>query len=74
MMVANLRMDPFEKAYDESIGYEQWWVDHMFMIAPSAAYVGQWIQSFKQYPPRQKLGSFSLDNVMEAVTRGAGDK
>ena len=73
-MVANLRMDPFEKAHEESIGYEQWWVDHMFMIAPSAAYVGQWLQSFKEYPPRQEPGSFSLDKVMESITRGAGDK
>lgn len=73
-MVTNLRMDPFEKAHEESIGYEQWWVDHMFMIAPSAAYVGQWLQSFIEFPPRQKPGSFSLDNVMEAVSRGAGDK
>ena len=73
-MIANLRMDPFEKAHEESIGYEQWWVDHMFMIAPSAAYVGSWLQSFKDYPPRQEPGSFSLDKVMEAVTRGAGDK
>lgn len=73
-MITNLRMDPFEKAHEESIGYSQWWVDHMFMIAPSAAYVGSWLQSFKDYPPRQKPGSFSLDKVMEAVTRGAGDK
>ncbi len=73
-MVANLRMDPFEKAHEESIGYEQWWVDHMFMIAPSAAYVGQWLQSFKEFPPRQEPGSFSLDKVMESITRGAGDK
>ena len=73
-MLTNLRMDPFEKAHEESIGYNQWWVDHMFMFAPSAAYVGQWLQSFKEFPPRQKPGSFSLDRVMEAVTRGAGDK
>ena len=73
-MIANLRMDPFEKAHEESIGYEQWWVDHMFMIAPSAAYVGQWLQSFKEFPPRQEPGSFSLDKVMDAITRGAGDK
>ena len=73
-MVTNLRMDPFEKAHEESIGYEQWWVDHMFMIAPSAAYVGQWLQSFKEFPPRQEPGSFSLDKVMDAITRGAGDK
>ena len=73
-MLTNLRMDPFEKAHEESIGYEHWWVEHMFMIAPSAAYIGQWLQSFREFPPRQEPGSFSLDKVMEAVTRGAGDK
>ncbi|UCD61834.1 MAG: arylsulfatase [Flavobacteriaceae bacterium] len=73
-MLTNLRMDPFEKAHEESIGYEHWWVEHMFMIAPSAAYIGQWLQSFSEFPPRQEPGSFSLDKVMKAVTRGAGDK
>jgi hypothetical protein len=44
------------------------------MIAPAVAYVGQWLQSFREYPPRQKPGSFNLDRVMEAVTKAAGDK
>jgi len=73
-MIANLRMDPFERAFDESIGYPEWWVDHMFIFAPAGAYVGQWLQSFREFPPRQKPGSFNLDNVMEAISRGAGDK
>lgn len=73
-MIANLRMDPFEKANDESIGYPAWWVDHMFVIAPASAYVGQWLQSFREFPPRQKPGSFNLDRVMESITKGAGDK
>lgn len=73
-MICNLRMDPLEKAVDESIGYPRWWVDHMFIMAPAASYVGKWLQSFKEFPPRQKPGSFNLDNVMEAVTKGAGDK
>jgi arylsulfatase len=73
-MLANLRMDPFERAHDESIGYPRWWVDHMFIFAPAGAYVGQWLQSFKDFPPRQKPGSFNLDNVMEAIAKGAGDK
>jgi len=73
-MIANLRMDPFEKANDESIGYPRWWVDHMFVIAPASAYVGQWLESFREFPPRQKPGSFNLDRVMEAITKGAGDK
>ncbi len=46
----------------------------MFMIAPAGAFIGQWLQSFREFPPRQKPGSFNLDNVMAAITRGAGDK
>ena len=73
-MLTNLRMDPFERSFDETIGYDQWWVDHMFMFAPAGAYIGKWLQSFKEFPPRQKPGSFNLDRVMEAITKGAGDK
>ncbi len=73
-MLANLRMDPFERAHDETIGYSTWWVDHMFIFAPAGAYVGQWLQSFREFPPRQKPGSFNLDRVMEAIQKGAGDK
>ena len=73
-MLANLRMDPFERAEHEAIGYEQWWVDHMFVFGPAAAYIGQWLQSFRDFPPRQEPGSFNHDRVMEAVTRAAADK
>ncbi len=66
-MLTNLRMDPFERANDESTSYIDWVGPRMFMLAP-AAYVGQWLQSFREFPPRMKPGSFSLDRVMEAVT------
>jgi len=67
-MLTNLRMDPFELAHDIGMDYDRWFGEHMFMIAPAAAYVGQWLQSFREFPPRQKPGSFNLDRVMEAVT------
>jgi len=74
-MLTNLRMDPFERAEEENaMGYQRWYMERMFAIAPAGAYVGQWLQSFKEFPPRQKPGSFNLDRVMEAVTKGAGDK
>ena len=67
-MLTNLRMDPFERAEQEhAMGYQRWYMEHMFVIAPAGAYVGQWLQSFKEFPPRQKPGSFNLDRVMEAV-------
>jgi arylsulfatase A-like enzyme len=71
-MLANLRMDPFELADTIGMDYQRWFVEHMFMFAPAAAYVGQWLQSFREFPPRQKPGSFNLDRVMEAVSKPQG--
>jgi arylsulfatase len=69
-ILTNLRMDPFERARSEhAVGYQRWYLEHMFMIAPAGAYVGQWLQSFREFPPRQKPGSFNLERVMEAVTK-----
>ena len=71
--LTNLRMDPLERAEaEDAMGYQRWWIDHMFAIAPAAAYVGAWLQSFREFPPRQKPGSFNLDRVMEVVTSQQG--
>jgi arylsulfatase len=72
-LLTNLRMDPFERAeHENAMGYQRWYMERMFMIAPAGAYVGQWLQSFKDFPPRQKPGSFNLERVMEAVTQPQG--
>ena len=68
-LLTNLRMDPFELAQDIGMDYTRWFVEHMFMIAPAAAGVAQWLQSFREFPPRQKPGSFNLERVMEAVSK-----
>ena len=71
--ITNLRMDPFERAEEENaMGYQRWYMERMYMIAPSGAYVGKWLQSFKEFPPRQKPGSFNLDRVMESVMSSSG--
>ena len=72
-MLANLRMDPFERAEYEGMDYDRWFIEHAFMIAPSAGYVGQWLQSFRDFPPRHKPGSFNLDHVMESLTKPHGN-
>jgi arylsulfatase len=70
--LCNLRMDPFERAeHENAMGYQRWYMERMYAIAPAGAYVGKWLQSFKEFPPRQKPGSFNLDRVMEAVTSGS---
>ncbi|HRB01374.1 MAG TPA: arylsulfatase [Ignavibacteria bacterium] len=71
--ITNLLMDPFERAEQEdAMGYQRWFIEHMFMIAPAGAFVGKWLQSFKEFPPRQKPGSFNLDRVMESVMSSKG--
>ena len=71
-LICNLRMDPFELAEREGNGYNEWYVEHMFVFAPAAAEVAHWMSSFREFPPRMKPGSFSLDRVMEAMTAGQG--
>ena len=64
-MLTNIRMDPFELAHEIGMDYDRWFAEHMFLFAPAISYVAQWLQSFRDFPPRQKPGSLNLDNVME---------
>jgi arylsulfatase A-like enzyme len=63
----NLRSDPFEIADHESIDYGRWRVEHLFLLVPAQQYVGRFLSTFKEFPQRQKVGSFSLDKVMESL-------
>ncbi len=72
-MITNLRMDPFERAeHENAMGYQRWYLDRMYLIAPAGGYVAQWLQSFREFPPRQKPGSFNLDRVMDSINSQQG--
>jgi arylsulfatase len=69
----NLRADPFERG-DESILYDKWLADHVFVQVPMQALAANWLSSFQEFPVRQKPASFNLDQVMrkfEATGAGA---
>ena len=70
----DLRADPFERADEEGLDYKKWRLDRAFLLVPAQAFVGQWIQSFRDFPPRQKPGSFSLQQVMEKLSNPAGSR
>ena len=63
----NLRRDPFERAEHESMGYRKWQIDRVFMLVPAQAFVGQFLSTFQEFPPRQKVGTFGLDRVLESL-------
>jgi len=62
----NLRADPFERG-DESILYNKWMADRAFVQVPMQSFAASWLQSFREFPPRQKPASFNLDEVMQKV-------
>ena len=67
----NLRSDPFERG-DESILYNKWMAERAFVQVPMQTLATQWLQSFKEFPVRQKPASFNLDAVMAKLeTAGA---
>jgi hypothetical protein len=69
----NMRSDPFERAQHESGDYVRWFVDHAFVLVPAQSVVGQHFASFKEFPPRQRPGSFSVEQVMEKLRSPMSD-
>ena len=66
----NLRADPFERADHEGMGYGQWRAERMFALAPAQFFVRNYLQSFEDFPPRQKPGSFNLGDALEKLADG----
>ena len=64
-LIFNLRRDPYERSQKTSNTYYDWMLDRAFMLVPAQQYVGQFLSTFAEYPPRQEAASFSLDKVME---------
>ncbi|KPK42117.1 MAG: arylsulfatase [Phycisphaerae bacterium SG8_4] len=63
----NLRTDPYERATITSNTYWDWWLDHAYLLVPAQGYVGEVLKTFKEFPPRQKAASFTIDEVMEQL-------
>ena len=67
----DLRADPFERAGTEAIGYAAWRAERVYLLVPAQAYLANWLASFREFPPRQRPASFSIDQVMQKIQEGA---
>jgi arylsulfatase A-like enzyme len=67
-LLINLRRDPYERGLVTSNTYDDWFLDRAYMLVPAQAFVGKFLQTFKEYPPRQKAASFSLDKVLDKLS------
>jgi len=68
----DLRADPFELADHVAGDYDRWRLDRAYVLVPAQAFVAQHLQTYVEFPPRQKAGSFSLDQVLEKLQEAGG--
>jgi arylsulfatase len=68
--IFNLRTDPFERADITSNTYYDWLMDRAYISYAAQFLVRQFLETFKEFPPRMKPASFGIDQVMEKLEQG----
>jgi arylsulfatase len=65
----NLRIDPFEEADKGSFNYWGWRAERIFMLVPAGAIVMHFMQTMKEFPPRQSPESWTPQAMMEKLRK-----
>jgi arylsulfatase len=66
----NLRMDPYERADITSNTYFDWFFENDYLALAATALVTRFLETFKEFPPRQKAASFTIDQVVAKLEAG----
>ncbi|MFA3915578.1 arylsulfatase [Ruegeria hyattellae] len=73
-LLFNLRRDPYERSNVTSNTYWDWYIDRVYLLLPAAEYVGQFLATFEEFPPRQKPGSFTIGDAKDKIFSQVGSK
>jgi arylsulfatase len=71
-LVINLRQDPFEVTPDSKM-YTRWYADKLWTLLPAQVIVGQFLQTFREFPQRQKSATFNVDTILEKMQKASKD-
>jgi arylsulfatase len=63
----NLRTDPFERADITSNTYYDWFIDNPYLALAGNFVISQFLETFEEFPPRQKAASFTIDQAVERL-------
>ena len=66
-LLVNLRRDPYERGMVTSNTYNDWFLDRPYLLLPAGDYAARFLSTFKDYPPRQKPGSFTIGDATKAL-------
>jgi arylsulfatase len=62
----NLRTDPFETSMDSEL-YTRWMADNLWLFVPMQQVIGQWLMTYREFPPRQPSASFNIDKTLQQM-------
>jgi arylsulfatase len=62
----DLRADPFERG-EESFKYNDWFVENVPLQYAAPPILMKWLETFKEFPPRAKAASFTIDQALEKM-------
>ncbi len=67
--ITNLRMDPYEQALmrNASFYWQDWAFRRTYLLVPAQGIVGNFVKSFKEFPPRGKPASFSVGDALKML-------
>jgi arylsulfatase len=66
----DLAIDPCERG-QEGINYNDWWYRRTFLALPMKDIVGKMLMTFREFPPRQKPASFTIDQALMGLQKSA---
>ena len=73
-VMIDLKSDPYEYSWDAAPNWEQWAAEHTFLMLPAVAKVAAYLGTYKEFPPRQRPSSFSIDQVIEKLEASSKGK
>jgi arylsulfatase len=65
----NLRTDPYERADITSNSYWEWMLDRAFLIIYGQAIATQFLETFKEFPPRQEAATFTINHAVDELKK-----
>ncbi len=63
----NLRTDPYEFADQTSNTYYDWFIHNAYFIYAAQTGAAMFVETFKDFPPIQRPGSFTIDDAIEKM-------
>ena len=63
----DLRADPYERADITSNTYYDWFISQPYLVFAAQVVTSKFLDTFKEFPPRQRAASFSIDQAVEKM-------